>query len=80
MLNHILAGNLPEAAAIHRRLVPVTNAAFLNGSPSTIRFILRQLGWAIGDPRLPVVEPNDAVGEKVMAEIRKHELDVLVAV
>ena len=76
MLGHILAGQLAEAAAIHRRLVPVTNAAFLNGSPSTIRYILRQLGCAIGAPRLPVVEPEAAVGAKVMAEIRKHRLDV----
>ena len=76
MLGHILAGRLAEAAAIHRRLVRVTNAAFLNGSPSTIRYILRQLGFAIGAPRLPVVEPEAAVGAKVMAEIRKHRLDV----
>ena len=75
MLGHILAGRLAEAAAIHRRLVRVTNAAFLNGSPSTIRYILRQLGCAIGAPRLPVVEPEAAVGAKVMAEIRKHRLD-----
>lgn len=80
MLNHILAGRLPEAAAIHRRLVAVTNAAFLNGSPSSIRYILRQLGFAIGEPRLPVVEPDAAIGERIMAEIVKHRLDVPVAV
>ncbi len=80
MLNLIDAGRIPEAAAIHRRLVKVTNAAFENGSPSTIRYILRQLGFQIGEPRLPVVEPNETVGAKVMAEIRKHRLDVLVSV
>jgi 4-hydroxy-tetrahydrodipicolinate synthase len=78
MLGHILAGRLPEAAAIHRRLCRVTDACFLNGSPSTIRYVLRQLGFAIGEPRLPVVEPDDAVGAKVMAEILKHRLDVPV--
>jgi len=39
---------------------------------------MRQLGFAIGEPRLPVVEPADAVGAKVMAEVRKHALDVAV--
>jgi 4-hydroxy-tetrahydrodipicolinate synthase len=75
MLQHVLAGRLGEAAAIHRRLVPLTDACFLNGSPSTIRYVMRQLGFEIGRPRLPVVEPDDAIGAKVMAEVRKHALD-----
>jgi 4-hydroxy-tetrahydrodipicolinate synthase len=74
------AGDVPAAAAIHRRLCALTDACFLNGSPSTIRYVLRQLGFAIGEPRLPVVEPNEAVGAKVMAEVRKHQLDVAVPV
>lgn len=78
MLDHVLAGRTTEAAAIHRRLVTLTDACFANGSPSTIRYILRQLGFAIGAPRLPVVEPDETIGQKVMAEVRKHQLDVEV--
>jgi 4-hydroxy-tetrahydrodipicolinate synthase len=78
MLEHIQAGRIAEAAAIHRRLVALTRACFLNGSPSTIRYILRQLGHQIGEPRLPVVEPDEAVGAKVMAEIAKHPIDLAV--
>ena len=78
MLEHILAGRLPEAAAIHRKLCRVTDACFLNGSPSTIRYVLRQLGYEIGEPRLPVVEPDAAMGARVMAELRKHRLDAAV--
>ncbi len=75
MLEAVLEGRLSEAAAIHRRLVSVTDACFLNGSPSTIRYVMRQLGFDIGQPRLPVVEPDSATGEKVMVELRKHQLD-----
>jgi 4-hydroxy-tetrahydrodipicolinate synthase len=78
MLNLVLEGRTLEAAAIHRKLCRVTDACFLNGSPSTIRYALRQLGFEIGRPRLPVVEPDDATGAKVMAELRKHQLDVAV--
>lgn len=78
ILDHVLAGQFPEAAAIHRRLVPLTEACFMNGSPSTIRYILRQLGYEIGAPRLPVVEPNEEVGRRVMEEVRKHALDIPV--
>ena len=79
MLAHVLEGRLGEAAAIHRRLVPLTNACFAYGNPSTIRYILRQLGLEIGAPRLPVVEPPPEVGAKVMAEVRRHQLDVALA-
>lgn len=75
MLDAVLAGDLAAAAAIHRPLVPLTDACFLNGSPSTIRYVLRQLGVDIGAPRLPVVEPDDAVGATVMAEVKRHQLD-----
>ncbi len=78
MLNLVLEGRVLEAAAIHRKLCRVTDACFLNGSPSTIRYALRQLGFEIGAPRLPVVEPDAATGAKVMAELRKHALDVAV--
>ncbi len=77
MLEHVREGSIAAAAAIHRPLVRLTNACFLNGSPSTIRYILRQLGAEIGAPRLPVIEPDDETGAKVMAEVKQHQLDVL---
>ena len=77
MLDHVLAGKTEAAAAIHRSLVPLTDACFRNGSPSTIRYVLRQLGVDIGEPRLPVVEPDAATGATVMAEVRRHRLDAL---
>jgi hypothetical protein len=40
--------------------------------------VLRQLGFQIGAPRLPVVEPSPQAGAAVMAELRKHTLDVPV--
>ena len=78
MLVQIDRGQIREAASIHRSLVPLTEACFLNGSPSSIRYILRQLGFEIGTPRLPVVEPSNAIGAEIMAEVRKHKLDVPV--
>jgi 4-hydroxy-tetrahydrodipicolinate synthase len=78
MLNAVLEGDIATAAAIHRPLCKLTDACFLNGSPSTIRYVLRQLGFEIGAPRLPVVEPDEAVGAKVMAEVMRHRLDIPV--
>jgi 4-hydroxy-tetrahydrodipicolinate synthase len=79
MMQLIQQGQVAEAAAIHRPLCKLTDACFLNGSPSTIRYVLRQLGFDIGIPRLPVVEPDETIGQKVMAEVRRHRIDVLVS-
>jgi 4-hydroxy-tetrahydrodipicolinate synthase len=76
MMEFVQTGRIEEAAAIHRRLCRVTEACFLNGSPSTIRYVMRQLGFEIGLPRLPVVEPDAVVGAKVMAELKRHRLDI----
>jgi 4-hydroxy-tetrahydrodipicolinate synthase len=67
MMNLIAEGRVAEAAAIHKALLPVTKACFINGNPSSLRYAMRQLGYEIGEPRLPVVEPEGPVGEKIMA-------------
>jgi 4-hydroxy-tetrahydrodipicolinate synthase len=79
MFAAIQEGHVAEAAAIHRRLQPLTDACFLNGNPSSIRYILRNLGAEIGLPRLPVVEPDEAISARIMAEIGKHSLDLALA-
>jgi 4-hydroxy-tetrahydrodipicolinate synthase len=74
MMAHVEAGEVALAAAIHRQLAPLTAACFMNGNPSTIRYAIRQLGFEIGVPRLPVVEPDEAMGKLVMRELSRHSL------
>ena len=75
MLNKVLSGDIEGAAAIHRRLVPLTDTCFKYGNPSTIRGIMRHLGKPIGKPRLPILEPTEGDVEGLIAEIKKYELD-----
>ncbi|MFN0094779.1 MAG: 4-hydroxy-tetrahydrodipicolinate synthase [Dehalococcoidia bacterium] len=76
MLDHVLAGRVSEAAPIHRKLCTVTDVCFRHGSPGTIRSILRRFGYAIGEPRLPVVEPPAEAVDKLIADLRGQKLDV----
>ncbi len=76
MYEAIRAGNVDEAAAIHRSLLPVTSACFLNGNPSSVRYAMRQFGIEIGPPRLPVVEPGEEVGGQIMSALRQAPLDL----
>jgi 4-hydroxy-tetrahydrodipicolinate synthase len=80
MIDEFLAGQLSEAAAIHRRLTPLVKAMFLVSNPIPIKFALNQMGMRVGAPRLPLTEPDDATAELIRAELRRHRIDLPVAV
>ncbi|OGO00704.1 MAG: 4-hydroxy-tetrahydrodipicolinate synthase [Chloroflexi bacterium RBG_13_52_12] len=73
MIDLILADKIQEAAAIHRQLVPLVNAMFSFPSPAPIKYALNQLGFRVGNPRLPLV-PVDEVRNKKVADTIKELL------
>ena len=80
MIQSFVNGNSDKAAQIHRRLLPLVKALFLVGSPSPLKFALNQIGFNVGQPRLPLVEPDEDVAEKIRAELARHRIDLPVAV
>jgi 4-hydroxy-tetrahydrodipicolinate synthase len=78
MIDLILADKIKEAAAIHRKLVPLVNAMFPKTSPSPapIKFALNYLGFKVGKPRLPLVPPTEKEAEKIIAEIKNQTIDL----
>jgi 4-hydroxy-tetrahydrodipicolinate synthase len=79
LIESFLAGRTEEAAAIHRRLLPLNNALMtLSVNPIPIKYALNGVGFRVGPPRLPLVEPDKATGEKIMAEVRRHHIDLPV--
>ncbi len=76
MIDLVLAGKIQEAAAIHRKLVPLVNAMFSVPSPAPIKYVLNQLGFKVGNPRLPLVPPTEKEAEKIMAEVRRQTIDI----
>jgi 4-hydroxy-tetrahydrodipicolinate synthase len=80
LIESYLAGRVDEAAKIHRRLLTLNNALMtLASNPIPIKYALNQIGFRAGPPRLPLVEPDEATGEKIMAEVRRHHIDLPVA-
>jgi 4-hydroxy-tetrahydrodipicolinate synthase len=80
LIESFLAGRTEEAATIHRRLLPLNNALMtLSSNPIPIKYALNQVGFRVGPPRLPLVEPDKATGEKIMAEVRRHHIDLSAA-
>ena len=76
MIDLILANKVQEAAVIHRKLVPLVNAMFSVPSPAPIKYALNHLGFKVGSPRMPLVPPTEKEAEKILAELKKHTIDL----
>jgi 4-hydroxy-tetrahydrodipicolinate synthase len=49
-------------------------------NPSPLKYALNQIGFPVGAPRLPLVEPEGEAAERIMAEVRRHHIDLAVTV
>ena len=76
MVEAFLAGRRDEAAAIHRRLGPLTNSLFLEGNPVPVKYALNQAGFRVGPTRLPLVEPSAPVRAVIDAELARAQIDL----
>jgi 4-hydroxy-tetrahydrodipicolinate synthase len=81
MIDEYLAGRIDEAARIHRRLLPLMQTLMTTASnPAPVKYALGQIGFGVGAPRLPLVEPDADAAERITAELRRHHMDLAVAV
>jgi len=78
MIDLILKSQIAEAAAIHRSLVPLVNAMFLAPSPAPIKYALNHLGFRVGQPRLPLVVPDEKAAALIKDTLKKYKIDLPV--
>ena len=71
MIDLIVADKIQEAAAIHRKLVPMVNAMFSFPSPAPIKYALNLVGYNVGAPRLPLVAVDETRNKAVADNIKK---------
>jgi 4-hydroxy-tetrahydrodipicolinate synthase len=72
-----LDGKVEEASTIHRRLLPLMMTLMTAASnPIPVKYALRRLGWKVGGLRLPLVDPDEAAGAKIMDEVRRQHVDL----
>jgi 4-hydroxy-tetrahydrodipicolinate synthase len=80
MIAAFLDGRADEAAEIHRRLLPLVKSLFLIGNPSPLKYALNRVGFEVGTPRLPLVEPDEPVAAKIREALAAQRIDLPVAV
>lgn len=74
-------GRVEEAGRIHRRLLPLmTSLMTVASNPIPVKHALNRVGFHAGGFRLPLVDLDEAAGERLMAEVRRHHIDLAVAV
>jgi 4-hydroxy-tetrahydrodipicolinate synthase len=78
MMDAVLEGKLAEAAAIHRRLLPLVDALFVEPNPAPLKYALNQIGFKVGKPRLPLVEVGARSAETIKATLANYTIDLKV--
>ena len=81
IIDDYLAGRTADASRLHRRLLPLMQTLMTAaGNPTPVKYALNQVGFRVGAPRLPLVEPEGDAAERIMAEVRRNRIDLAVAV
>lgn len=80
MVRSFVEGDAERAASIHRRILPLVKSLFLIGSPSPLKYALNQIGFDVGAPRLPLVEPDEDIAGQIRAALSRQRIDLAVAV
>jgi 4-hydroxy-tetrahydrodipicolinate synthase len=78
MMDIILNNRIAEAAAIHRKLVPLVNAMFISPNPAPVKYALNHIGFRVGKPRLPLVEPDEKSAAIIVKTLKKYKIDLPV--
>ena len=76
MIGKALDGKFQEAAKIHQRLLPLVNALFIVSNPSPVKWALNHVGFPVGKPRLPLVEPDEKSADMIKATLKTYQLDL----
>ncbi len=75
MINLLADGKTAEAAAIHLELLPLVESLFWQPNPMPVRAALNELGFSVGQPRLPLIDLTDAEKARLRAVLADYQFD-----
>ena len=79
MIEKCLDGRFQEAARIQRHLLPLVNALFIVSNPVPVKWALNYVGFPVGKPRLPLVEPDQKSADLIKAALKNYKIDLPIA-
>ena len=78
MMEKFLDGKYVEAASVHQTLSSLVNALFIIPNPMPVKWALNYLGFKVGKPRLPLLEPDKKSASLIKEVLRGHKIDLLI--
>ena len=78
MMDKFLNGETQEASDIHHHLLPLINALFVVSNPMPVKYALNYVGFTVGKPRLPLLEPDKKSAEIIQTTLRNYKIDLPV--
>ena len=76
MMERFLNSEVREAAKIHRHLLPLIDALFIVSNPVPLKWTLNYLGFPVGKPRLPLVEPDERTANLIQTTLKSYKIDL----
>ena len=76
MIDYAVSGKVDDAAAIHHRLLSLVNALFIVSNPIPIKYALNHIGFNVGNPRLPLTEPDEKSADLIKETLRNYRIDL----
>ena len=78
MIDSFVSGNVNRAAEIHRHLLPLIDALFIVSNPCPVKYAVNQVGFKVGKPRLPLVEPDEKTAAIIRDTLKNYQIDLPV--
>jgi 4-hydroxy-tetrahydrodipicolinate synthase len=75
LINLCINGQMNEAAKIHHKLLPLVNAMFVVANPMPLKYALNYLGFNVGKPRLPLLEPEEKLKIIIKNTLKNYKID-----
>ncbi len=76
MIDHYLAGRFDAAAKIHRHLLSLVDALFVVSNPVPVKYALNHIGFRVGKPRMPLLEPDEKTAAQIRDVLAQHQMDL----
>ena len=80
MMGLILEGDIESAAAEHRRLLELFKILFVVSNPIPVKYSVREVGLKVGEPRLPLIPPDEATASIIDSVLSGYDLDLVAPV
>jgi len=75
MLECVDKGDLAHAEELNNAMAEVNKVLFITANPQPVKYAMNIIGFAVGKPRLPMIEPFGEDAEKIKDMLKRTKID-----